>query len=538
MKLGEFNDNFSSRVKRSSQQTYAFSSLHHCYGLDSYCGCIVSLESLTTFGTSRKIQPESEMTRVFLSKFGIIVKMTNDNRQVVVRFPPSPTGEWHFGNVRTFVFNYLFAKKNGGKIVLRFEDTDTARNKPGADQSQMEILKALGMAFDDGPYYQSQRKEIYKEYLQKLIANGTAYEAEDNQSGTGKIIRLKNPLKKITWNDLVKGEISIETDTFSDDNGNADFVIARSVQDPLYHFTVVVDDFLMGITHVLRGEDHVTSTPRQILILEALGAKIPEYGHFPTILGENKKKLGKRNGAVPVREYLENGYLPDALLNAISLLGWNPGGDQEIFTREELIEKFTLDRVQQSPAIFTGDKLDFINKGHIKFLSDDEFVSWCLKFFSQEEKIYIENNFEKNKKIFLKVYRERISKFTDVAAGYRAHEINMFFEYMYGKEFEKFEIHKLCFKNKDGEQTLHEVQANMKMVLEKIQNISPENWTSENLKNEIWDWSAEKGRGQILHPLRMLMSLREKSPDPFTIMEIIGKEESLQRLGKVIGLSF
>jgi glutamyl-tRNA synthetase len=297
-------------------------------------------------------------------------------KQIVVRFPPSPTGEWHFGNVRTFVFNYLFAKKNDGKIVMRFEDTDTARNKPGADISQLEILKALGMDFDEGPYYQSQRIEIYKKELHRLIARGKAYEAEMNAAGTGKIIRLKNPGKNISWTDLVKGEISIDTKSFADEEGNIDFVIARSADDPLYHFTVVVDDWLMGVTHVLRGEDHTTSTPRQILILEALGAEVPEYGHFPTILGENKKKLGKRNGAIPVREYLENGYLPDALLNAISLLGWNPGGEQEIFTRQELIEKFSLNRVQQSAAVFTGDKLDHINKEHIKFLSDNEFIGW------------------------------------------------------------------------------------------------------------------------------------------------------------------
>lgn len=454
----------------------------------------------------------------------------NLDKQIVVRFPPSPTGEWHFGNVRTFVFNYLFAKKNNGKIVMRFEDTDTARNKPGADISQLEILKQLGMGFDEGPYYQSQRKEIYKKELHRLVEEGKAYEAENNVAGTGKIIRLKNPGKNISWNDLVKGKIEINTDSFKDEDGNSDFVIARSIDDPLYHFTVVVDDWLMGITHILRGEDHVTSTPRQILILEALGAPVADYGHFPTILGENKKKLGKRNGAVPVREYLENGYLPDALLNAISLLGWNPGGDQEIFKREELIEKFSLDRVQQSAAVFTGDKLDHINKEHIKFLSDTEFVDWCLKFFSEENRIAIEKNFEKNKKIFLKIYRERISNFTEVAKAYRAGEFHMFYDFSWEKEFSNFDLNKICFKG----QTLDEAKKNLQLVKEKIENISDSDWNAENLKKEIWDWSATIGRGQILHPLRTLLSLREKSPDPFTIMEIIGKKESLERIEKVL----
>jgi glutamyl-tRNA synthetase len=456
------------------------------------------------------------------------------NEQVVVRFPPSPTGEWHFGNARTFVFNYLFAKKNNGKIVMRFEDTDTARNKPGAAEAQLQILKDLGMDFDEGPYYQSQRTEIYKKELHRLIAEGTAYEAEENQAGTGKIIRLKNPGKKIKWNDLIKGEIEIDTLSFKDDGGNADFVIARSADNPLYHFTVVVDDWLMGITHVIRGEDHVTSTPRQILIFEALGAPVPLFGHQPTILGENKKKLGKRNGAIPVREYLEMGYLPEALMNAIALLGWNPGNDSlgEIFRREELIQNFSLEKVQKQAAIFTGDKLDHINKEHIKFLSDEEFISWCMKYFSEEEKILIENNFEKNKKIFLKVYRDRISKFTEVAAGYRAHEINMFFPFLYNQEFEKFDKNKILFK----EQTESEMKDKLAMVLEKIKDIPEGEWTVENLKNILWDWSATVSRGTVLHPLRMLLSLREKSPDPFTIMEIVGKEESLRRIGSLIKL--
>jgi glutamyl/glutaminyl-tRNA synthetase len=423
----------------------------------------------------------------------------------------------------------------GGKIVLRFEDTDVARNKPGADISQMKILHDLGLDYDEGPYYQSQRKEIYKKELHRLIDEGKAYEAEDNLAKTGKIVRLKNPGRKIKWDDLIKGPIEIDTLSFADENGNTDFVIARSVDDPLYHFTVVVDDWLMGITHVLRGEDHVTSTPRQILIFEALGAtseNMPKFGHQPTILGENRKKLGKRNGAIPVREYLEMGYLPDALLNAIALLGWNPGNDSlgEIFKREDLIKNFSLDRVQNQAATFTGDKLDHINKEHIKFLSDDEYIAWCLKFFNDEEKVLIENNFEKNRKIFLKVYRERISKFTEVAAGYRAHEINMFFPFLYNQELEKFDKTKFLFKG----QTESEMKEKLSLVLEKIKGVNENEWTSENLKNILWDWSATVSRGTVLHPLRTLLSLRDKSPDPFTIMEIVGKEESLRRINLIL----
>ncbi len=448
------------------------------------------------------------------------------NKQVVVRFPPSPTGEWHFGNVRTFVFNYLFAKKNNGKIVMRFEDTDVARNKPGAEESQLEILKKIGLDFDEGPYRQSERKEIYKEQLHKIIASGHAYEAEENESKTGKVVRIKNPNKDIVWKDLVKGEIKINTESFKDENGNSDFVIGRSIDDPLYHFAVCVDDWQMGITHILRGEDHVTSTPRHILIFEALGAPIPEFGHFPTILGENKKKLGKRNGAIPVRTYLEMRYLPEALLNAISLLGWNPGDDKmgEIFTKEELIKIFTLEKVQTSPAVFSGDKLDHINKEHLNKLSDDDFVNGVINAFSEEGRATLKSDDAKLRKIILKVIRERISKFSEAVTMTNSGEFYMFFGEMYKKDLATFDMNKICFKG----QSLEEAKENLKKVLEKIQNV--DDWTADNLKKDIWDWSATIGRGQILHPLRMIMSLRDKSPDPFTIMEIIGKEESLARI--------
>ncbi len=451
------------------------------------------------------------------------------DKQIVVRFPPSPTGEWHFGNVRTFVFNYLFAKQNGGKIIMRFEDTDKARNKEGSEESQLAILAALGLDFDEGPYRQSERTHIYKEYLHKMVESGHAYEGEENADKTGKVIRIKNPNKEITWNDLIKGEITINTNTFKDDSGNTDFIIGRSIDDPLYHFTVVVDDMLMGMTHILRGEDHVTSTPRQILILEALGAQVPEYGHMPTILGENKKKLGKRNGALPVRTYLEMGYLPEALLNGISLLGWNPGTEQEIFSKEELIKTFTLDKVQTHSAVFSGDKLDYINKEHLKLLSDEDFIKGALQFFSAEEMEYINNNLEKNIKIILKVFRERISKYIEIVNFYREGEINMFFDVLYNIDLKAFDKSKITFKNKDKEQSLEEVREMLKQIKAKIENINKEDWSVENLKAQIWDWSADFGRGFVLHPLRTVMSLKEKSPDPFTIMEIIGKEESLRR---------
>ncbi|MDB5204504.1 MAG: glutamyl-tRNA synthetase, glutamyl-tRNA synthetase [Candidatus Taylorbacteria bacterium] len=446
--------------------------------------------------------------------------MTDKN--IKVRFPPSPTGEWHFGNIRTFVFNYLFAKKNGGEIVMRFEDTDIARNKPGSDILQLELLKKMGMDFDEGPYYQSQRKDIYKNELQRLIDNGTAYEAEENQAGTGKLIRIKNPKKDIVWNDLIKGEITIASDSFKDEKGNFDFIIARSINDPLYHFTVVVDDWLMGITHVLRGEDHVTSTPRQMVIFEALGAPVPLFGHLPTILSsENKKKLGKRNGAIPVREYLDQTYLPDAILNMISLLGWNPGGDQEIFTRKELIEKFSLEKVQKSPAIFNASKLDWLNKEHMKLLGDE--------VFAKEIKDRLSKRFT-NESIIEKLIpsiKERIVKWLDIDTMLEAGEFDFAFK---SPSFDKQML--ICDERmrKGTEVTDETVSNHLKNIVTKLETIPEEKFDAETVKTTLWDYATENGRGIVLWAMRIALSGREKSPDPFQISAIIGKTETTVRL--------
>jgi glutamyl-tRNA synthetase len=445
------------------------------------------------------------------------------NKKIRVRFPPSPTGEWHFGNIRTFVFNYLFAKKNGGEIVMRFEDTDTARNKPGSDILQLNLLKQMGMDFDEGPYYQSQRKDIYKKELQRLIDSGSAYEAEENQAKTGKLIRLKNPKQDVSWNDLIKGEITISSDAFKDENGNFDFIIARSIEDPLYHFTVVVDDWLMGITHVLRGEDHVTSTPRQILIFRALGANPPLFGHLPTILSnENKKKLGKRNGALPVREYLEKTYLPDAILNMISLLGWNPGGEQEIFTRKELIEKFSLDRVQKNPAIFDAGKLDWINREHIKLLDNDIVEKEILNRLSV---VYTNPQIMKS---IVPTIKEKIYKWSDIDVMIDNGELNFFFNTPSVIDCGSL----ICDERmrKGVEVSYTDICVHLNSVIGMLDALPEDEFNAEKVKSAIWDYATEHGRGIVLWAMRYALSGREKSPDPFVISDIIGKSETINRL--------
>jgi glutamyl/glutaminyl-tRNA synthetase len=481
--------------------------------------------------------------------------MTEINKkQVVVRFPPSPTGEIHIGNVRTLLFNYFYAKKNNGKIVFRFEDTDKERSKKEYEQPMLDALKNLGLSWDNegAEYRQSERVDIYRKYLHKLVEAGLAYEDVENAQCTGKIVRLKNIEREIVWNDLVKGEIKINTHTFKerDDEGNftgenaADIIIARSVDDPIYHFTVVVDDWLMGVTHVIRGDDHITSTPRQIMILEALrdlkctdgepDVVIPEYAHLPTIIGSDKKKLSKRNGNTALQMYLNLGYLKETVVNYLAFLGWNPGGEREFFTLDELVQEFSFEKCQKSPAQFDILKLNHINKHYLAKLSDEEFVVYCLKFFTEEELGLINANLETNKKVFLKVLRERVSVGGEVAQAYRTGEVNMFFKYLYDLDFKNFDLNNICFKNKDGVQSLEQAKENLKLVMEKIEGISEGEWTAENLKNAIWDWSATVGRGTVLHPLRMVMSLKTQSPDPFTIMDIVGKNESLRRLKLVV----
>lgn len=477
------------------------------------------------------------------------------NKQIVVRFPPSPTGEIHIGNVRTLLFNFLFAKKNNGKIVFRFEDTDKERSKKDYEGPMLEALQHLGLTWDEGPFRQSERVEIYRKYLHALVEKGLAYEDVENAQGTGKIIRLKNLEREISWNDMVKGEIKINTHTFKerDEEGNftgdnaADIIIARSIDDPIYHFTVVVDDWLMGVTHVIRGDDHITSTPRQIMILEALQQLeniiheenlpeviIPTYAHLPTIIGADRKKLSKRNGTTSLKAFFDMGYLKETVVNYLALLGWNPGDEREFFTMEELVKEFSLERVQVSPAQFDFKKLDHINKHYLDKLSEDEFVSGVYEAYPTDCRDGIDSDKNKFRKIVLKIYRDRVSKFREVYEAGQAGESNMFHTFSYDIDFKTFDLSKLCFKNKEGVQGMDEVKKNLRMVKEKIENISPEKWTAEFLKNEIWDWSATVGRGQILHPLRMIMSLRDKSPDPFIIMDIVGKEESLRRLNLVV----
>jgi glutamyl-tRNA synthetase len=325
---------------------------------------------------------------------------------VITRFPPSPTGTLHIGGARTALFNWLFARHHGGKFILRIEDTDLARSTEESIRAILDAMEWLGLEWDEGPYFQTQRFDIYREYLRKLIDSGHAYYCDcspedlerrrrealaagqkpkydgrcrDRALGPGpnRAVRFRCPqLGTTVLNDLIKGPI------FFNNAELDDLVLQRSDGVPTYNFAVVIDDLTMNITHVIRGDDHVNNTPRQILIYQALGVDLPNFGHVPMILGQDRTRLSKRHGATSVMAYQQMGYLPEALVNYLVRLGWSYG-DQEIFSREELISKFSLENIGKSAGVFNVEKLLWLNAHYIKEKSPEELVPLVQPFLAR-----------------------------------------------------------------------------------------------------------------------------------------------------------
>ena len=446
--------------------------------------------------------------------------MKGKNDKVVVRFPPSPTGFFHIGGARTALFNYLFARKHKGKIFIRFENTDKERSRKEYEGDIRESLVWLGLEMDGEPVRQSERTELYKRYLKKLVDSGAAYvsqekPATDNHQLTmaGKrqqknsVIRFKNPGKKIKFTDLIRGEIEFDTAELKD------FVIAKSPEEPLYHLAVVVDDFEMGVTHVIRGEDHISNTPRQILIQEAIGVPRPQYAHIPLILAPDRSKLSKRHGAVSVLEYKKMGYFPEALINYLALLGWNPGNNQEIFSLKKLIQTFDLEKVQKSGAIFNLEKLNWLNKEYLKKAS--------LKLIEQKIKEVMPEMSPQTVSKLAPVTLERISRLGEIEEMKRAGEFDYFIKHP------SFKPELLQWK---GDKDLTATSFNLEHTKTILKQIDEKQFTKENLKSALWDFATEKGRGSVLWPLRIALSGKEKSPDPFTLAEIFGKQDTILRI--------
>lgn len=442
-----------------------------------------------------------------------------NTRKVVTRFAPSPTGSFHLGNARTALFNFLYARKMGGTFILRIEDTDAERSKKEYEESILEGLHWLGLTYDEF-CRQSERTDIYKEFLQKLINNGRAYVSKEEavEGKRAEVIRLKNSGTSVTFNDEIRGEINVDTTDLGD------FVIAKSMDEPLYHLAVVVDDFLMGTTHVIRGEDHISNTPRQILIADAIEAPRPIYAHLPLILAPDRSKLSKRHGAVSVTEYREMGYLSEALVNFLVLLGWSPQGgsgvQEEIFFLDDLIKKFEMNKVGRSGAIFNIEKFDWINREHLKRLPKDKLEDHLLKFIPPKLRSLPSWNMEQFRKI-IPILLERIVKLSDAAEMANAGDLDFFF-----KEPEYVKKDLIWKKDTGGKIIIAEIDG----LLNTIGEISDTTFTELNIKNATISFIGNKDRGSILWPMRYALSGKNNSPNPFIIAEIVGREETLKRL--------
>lgn len=424
--------------------------------------------------------------------------------KIRTRIAPSPTGKFHIGTARTALFNYLFAKKHGGDFLLRFEDTDRERSTKEFEEDIREGLKWLGLDWSE-EYKQMDRLSIYKTYSDKLIKDGTAYKKDGAvwfKILEGRVIEV---------DDLIRGKISFDAKEFND------FVIVKSDDIPTFYFSNVIDDFDMKISHVIRGEDHITNTPKQILISEALGFKLPKFAHIPLILNEDKSKLSKRKNAVSVTDYKNKGYLSEAIVNFLALLGWNPGDERESFDLKELIKEFSLERVQKSPAIFNIEKLNSINSHYIKKLTTKQ-LNNKIKEVSNIVQKMDDTLFEKA----VTITKDRLKYLSEFD------ELNDFLI-----ELPDYDSNILVFKKSTKEKTLKGLSS----VNNELSTLSDNKWNNQEKINDVIVNVVAKEQldnGDVFWPVRVALSGLEKSPSPSELLWALGKEQSLKRLKKAL----
>ncbi|MHB8710507.1 MAG: glutamate--tRNA ligase [Minisyncoccota bacterium] len=444
--------------------------------------------------------------------------------KVVTRFAPSPTGLLHLGNYRTAVFAYLFAKHTGGSFLLRIEDTDRERSKPDYEVNILEALAWLQFPFDQ-QYRQSEHAARHRELLEKLVAENTAYVSKESPKKPGdreEVIRFRNPGGTISFVDIVRGEITTDVSDLGD------FVIARSFDEPVFHFAVVVDDADEGVTHVIRGEDHISNTPRQILIQRALGLALPSYAHLPLILGGDRTKLSKRKGAKALTEYRDLGILPEAMLNYLAFLGWNPGDEREYLSRDALIESFDLARIQKGSAIFDETKLLSVNQHWMRTLSDEEFISHLETKFDLKSESSRSNLVSKA----IPLLKERAHTFAE-AREMLAGELSCLFD---EPTPDRATLLAKELSDRPGIATV-----SLERLIELIEVI-PNNAPVEEIKGTLMpladaeEGKGKGGRGAVLWPLRYALSGRERSPDPFTLISILGPDEAISRVRRAIAI--
>lgn len=470
---------------------------------------------------------------------------------VRVRFAPSPTGYLHVGGLRTALYNYLFAKHNNGKMILRIEDTDRNRFVENATENLIKSLRWAGVDYDEGPdvggdygpYMQSQRLALYNKYAQQLIDAGKAYYAFDTaeeladmrqrqgenfdpkyrrqemrnqftigideskkliESGSEYVIRLFSPIdEEVTFEDIIRGEIKVSTNDIDDQ------ILIKSDGYPTYHLANVVDDHLMKISHVIRGEEWLPSTPKHVLLYNSFNWESPKFAHLPLLLNKDKSKLSKRQGSVAVEDYLQKGYLRDAFINFIALLGWNPSGDREIYTFEELIEFFNLEKVNKAGAVFDVQKLDWMNQQYIK-QSDPEMLASILMESSQNSGIIITKEFSIK---VVNLLKERITFVDDILT---------IAPYMFSDKFE-FEVD--YFKKRWNESTNDMIAPLLKLYEE------TDDFTHHNLHGLTKNYVESIGKkiGDIIHPIRLMITGKSTGAGMFETMEVLGKEKCIIR---------
>ena len=457
---------------------------------------------------------------------------------VVTRFAPSPTGYLHIGGARTALFSWAYAKKNQGQFILRIEDTDLERSTPEAVQAIMDGMTWLNLDYDEGPIYQTKRMAVYKKYIDQLVKEDKAYlcysskeELETLREAQMKaglkpkydgkwrpepgkilptiphdvkpVVRFKNPTSgNVSWHDLVKGDITIANEELDD------LVIARSDGSPTYNFCVVIDDWEMKVTHVIRGDDHINNTPRQINLLKALNADVPAYAHLSMILGDDGQKLSKRHGAVSVMQYFDQGYLPEAILNYLARLGWSHG-DDEIFSMTDFCRWFDFDHITSSSAQFNTEKLDWLNSHYIKTLPLDRMCQLIEPYLKALINTPIDTDLLMKS---IEIHRERANHLTSLAK-----DIAYIFEYQKPnpEDFAKHVNDEALIFIKTFQTSLNKID-----------------WTKEaihNAMNEVVTSHAIKFP-KLAMPLRVLLTGIAQSPSIDAVMTILGRDETLKRL--------
>ncbi len=480
--------------------------------------------------------------------------------KVVTRFAPSPTGYMHIGGVRTALYAWAYARKNNGVFILRIEDTDKNREVEGSIEHIIESLKWLGITWDEGvdiggphePYLQSKRLESYRKYAKILIDKGYAYtdpyteeEVESFREKSKELgkpflfrdyrpqnppvwdgsapLRFKVPeIKKYSWIDLVRGELHAGEEALDD------FILIKSDGYPTYNFAHIIDDLEMGVTHILRADEFISSTPKFLSLYDALGIKRPEFATLPPLMAsDGKKKLGKRDGAKDILEYRDEGYLPEAMMNFLAFIGWNPGSEKEIFSKDEFISAFDLSGVQHSGGGYNIDKLDWYNREYLKALTIEEKVLYLKKFLPEK---YLKSSVTTND-FFAKLTTfifDRISKGADILEMDNQGELSYFFEQPI------YEVSRLGWKGDFDSAILN---THMNKILEILNTISEEEFNLDNIKNKCMEYAdSTPQRGYVLWPLRYALSGKDKSPDPFSLIEFFGKDESISRIKYAIEL--